>query len=203
MYWAILLTLIQKYTYWPFTLYRDNNRSNQLAPPWRLMDMGHWTLRAVVHFINIWSPLKWFLSLFWNFANCTYYITPCIYYRFLGYQKSKQQVSLIDIATSLNTTRVHWFGMISRISEWVSELLHLKIRFPIYGTASPNVGQTHKETPNRVRIFCLILYDMNETIFIYNTKKLLHKNQFTLLCRGQSIAIEALYSSQRYELIKK
>ena len=30
-------------------------------------------------------------------------------------------------------------------------------RFPVFGTFSPNVGQTHNENPNRVRI----LYNVN------------------------------------------
>ena len=36
--------------------------------------MDHYTLWAVVSFINVWSPLKWFLSIFWNFADCLYSI---------------------------------------------------------------------------------------------------------------------------------
>ena len=69
---ATPLPLMWKCTYWPLTSYRDNNRSNQLSPPWKLIGMNHSTLWPMVSFINIWSPLKWFLSLFWNFADCLY-----------------------------------------------------------------------------------------------------------------------------------
>ena len=67
---AIPLILMWKCTYWPLTSYRDIRRSNQLSPPWKLIGMDHSTLWAMVSFINIWSPLKSFLSLFWNFADC-------------------------------------------------------------------------------------------------------------------------------------
>ena len=67
---ATPLLLMWKCTYWPLTSYRDNKKSNQLSPPWKLIGMDHSTLWPMVSFINICSPLKWFLSLFWNFADC-------------------------------------------------------------------------------------------------------------------------------------
>ena len=71
---AIPFLLMWKCTYWPLTSYRDNRRSNQLSPPWKLIGMDHSTLWAMVSFINIWSPLKSFLSLFWNFADCLLWV---------------------------------------------------------------------------------------------------------------------------------
>ena len=69
MWQATPLLLMWKCTYWPYTSYRDNWRSNQLSSPWKLIGMDHSTIWAMVSFINIWYPLKWFLSLFWNFAD--------------------------------------------------------------------------------------------------------------------------------------
>ena len=87
-------------------------------------------------------------------------------------------------------------------------------------TISPNVGQTHKENPNLVRIF---LYDIYIKWYIQTvqqlTQTLIHKNQslrcaedrnppqkcirlvyeIRVICR----ALQALYSPQRCELIKK
>ena len=55
---------------------------------------------------------------------------------------------------------------------------------------SPNVGQTHKENPNLVRIFYMT-FTLNDIYTQYNklhTRTLIHKNQFTSLCRGQKPA---------------
>ena len=87
-------------------------------------------------------------------------------------------------------------------------------------TVSPNVGQTHKENPNLVRIFYMIC-TLNDIYKQYNKfiRTLIHKNQFTSLCRGQKPAskciglvyeilvicraLQALYTPQRCELMKK
>ena len=86
-------------------------------------------------------------------------------------------------------------------------------------TITPNVGQTHKENPNLVRILYMVC-TLND---IYKQYNKLHehwytKNQFTSLCRGQKPAskcirlvyeilvicraLQALYTPQRCELMK-
>ena len=47
---------MQQCTYWASTLYRDNEWSNQVAPPLKLMGMDHWSIKAMVPFINIQFP---------------------------------------------------------------------------------------------------------------------------------------------------
>ena len=114
-----------------------------------------------------------------------------------------------------------------------TSLLQIKVRLPVLLCAvktvegdfrfcwmiSPNVRQTHKENPNLVRI----LYDIYIEWYIQTvqqiTRTLIHKNMFTSQCRGQKPAskcirlvyeiqvicraLQALYTPQRCELIKK
>ena len=112
-------------------------------------------------------------------------------------------------------------------------MLHIKVRLPVLlcavktvegdfrfcWTTTPNVGQTHKENPNLVRILYMVC-TLND---IYKQYNKLHehwytKNQFTSLCRGQKPAskcirlvyeilvrrraLQALYTPQRRELMK-
>ena len=125
-----------------------------------------------------------------------------------------------------------WVGVSSNPTS--DTMLRIKVRLPILLCAvktvegdfrfcwmiSPNVGQTHKENPNLVRIF---LYDIYIEWYIQTvqqiTRTLIHKNQFTSLCRGQKPpqkcirliyeiqvickALQALYSPQRCDLMKK
>ena len=107
-------------------------------------------------------------------------------------------------------------------------MLHIKVRLPVLlcavktvegdfrfcWTTTPNVGQTHKENPNLVRILYMVC-TLND---IYKQYNKLHKNQFTSLCRGQKPAskcirlvyeilvrcraLQALYTPQRCELVK-
>ena len=58
---------------------------------------------------------------------------------------------------------------------------------------SPNVGQTHKDNSNLVRIFYTIC-TLNDIYRQYNkfTWTLIHKNQFTSLCRGQKPASKCI-----------
>ena len=111
-------------------------------------------------------------------------------------------------------------------------MLHIKVRLPVLlcavktvegdfrfcWTITPNVGQTHKENPNLVRILYMVctLNDIQTVQQI--TRTLIHKNQFTSLCRGQKPAskcirfvyeilvicraLQALYTPQRCELMK-
>ena len=125
----------------------------------------------------------------------------------------------------------------SLCAQWVakdSSLLHIKVRLPVLlcavktvegdfrfcWTTSPNVGQTHKESPNLVRIFYMICI-LNDIYKQYNkfTRTLIHNNQFTSLGRGQKPAskcirlvyeilvicraLQALYTPQRCELMKR
>ena len=112
-------------------------------------------------------------------------------------------------------------------------LLHIKVRLPVLlcamktvegdfrfcWTTTPNVGQTHKENPNLVR-FLYMVCTLNDIYKQYNKlhETLIHKNQFTSLCRGQKPAskcirlvyeilviyraLQALYTPQRCELMK-
>ena len=94
-------------------------------------------------------------------------------------------------------------------------------RFPVLlNDLSKCRTNTHKENPNLVRIF---FYDMYIEWYIQTvqqiTRTLIHKNQFTSLCRGQKPAskcirlvyeilvicraLQALYTPQRCELMKK
>ena len=116
------------------------------------------------------------------------------------------------------------YVLLLRIKVWLSILLcAVKTEegdFRFCWTISPNVGQTHKENPNLLRIFYMIC-TLND---IYKQYNKLHehwntKNQFTSLCRGQKPAskyiglvyeilvifraLQALYMPQRCELIKK
>ena len=107
-------------------------------------------------------------------------------------------------------------------------MLPIKVRLPVLlravktvegdfrfcWTTTPNVGQTHKENPNLVRILYMVC-TLND---IYKQYNKLHKNQFTSLCRGQKPAskcirlvyeilvrcraLQALYTPQRCELMK-
>ena len=109
-------------------------------------------------------------------------------------------------------------------------MLHIKVRLPVLlcavktvegdfrfrWTTTPNVGQTHKENPNLVRILYMV-FTLNETVQQI-TRTLIHKNQFTSLCRRQKPAskcirlvyeilvicraLQALYTPQRCELMK-
>ena len=84
------LLLMWMCTYWPLTLYWENKRSNQLSPPWMLIGMDHCTLWAMVSFINIWSPLKWFLSILWNFADeASWHVDQILCVASLGWGKGK------------------------------------------------------------------------------------------------------------------
>ena len=104
-------------------------------------------------------------------------------------------------------------------------MLHIKVRLPVLlcavktvegdfrfcWTITPNVGQTHKENPNLVKILYMVCT-------LNDTRTLIHKNQFTSLCRGQKPAskciklvyeilvrcraLQALYTPQRSELMK-
>ena len=56
IWYATLCHYMQKCTYWPLTLYRDKERSNQMSPPLKLMGMDQWSIIAMVSFINIQSP---------------------------------------------------------------------------------------------------------------------------------------------------
>ena len=94
-------------------------------------------------------------------------------------------------------------------------------RFPVLlDDLSKCRTNTHKKNPNLVRIF---FYDMYIEWYIQTvqqiTRTLIHKNQFTSLCRGQKPAskcirlvyeilvicraLQALYTPQRCELMKK
>ena len=113
----------------------------------------------------------------------------------------------------------------------IIEMLHIKVRLPVLlcaaktvegdfrfcWTISPNVGQTHKENPNLVRIFCMT-FTLNDK---YKQNNKLHSDtqksvrcaedwnppqkcirfvyEIQVICR----ALQALYSPQRCELIKK
>ena len=82
---------------------------------------------------------------------------------------------------------------------WKMLWLHTKVRLPVLLCAiktvegdfrlcwmiSPNVGQTHKENPNLVRIFYIEWYIQTVQQII---RTLIHKSQFTSLCRGQKPA---------------
>ena len=115
-------------------------------------------------------------------------------------------------------------------------MLRIKVRLPVLlcavktvegdfrfcWTVTPNVGQTHKENPNLVRILYMVC-TLNDIYKQYNklfTRTLIHKkNQFTSLFRGQKPAskcirlvyetlvicreLQALYTPQRCELMKK
>ena len=112
-------------------------------------------------------------------------------------------------------------------------LLHIKVWLPVplcavktvkgdfrfCWTITPNVGQTHKENPNLVRILYMVLYiEWYIQTVQQITWTLIHKNQFTSLCRGQKPAskcirlvyeilvicraLQALYTPQRCELMK-
>ena len=111
-------------------------------------------------------------------------------------------------------------------------LLHIKVRLPVllcavktvegdfrfYWTITPNVGQTHKENSNLVRILYMYIEWYIQTVQQI-TRTLIHKNQFTSLCRGQKTAskcirlvyeilvicraLQALYTPRRCELMKK
>ena len=107
-------------------------------------------------------------------------------------------------------------------------MLHIKVQLPVLlcavktvegdfrfcWTITPNVGQTHKENPNLVRILYMVCTLTVQEI----TRTLIYKNQFTSLCRGQKPAskcirlvyeilvicraLQALYTPQRCELVK-
>ena len=112
-------------------------------------------------------------------------------------------------------------------------LLHIKVRLPVLlcavktvegdfrfrWTTTPNVGQTHKENPNLVRILYMVC-TLND---IYKQYNKLHEHWYTKvsstsLCRGQKPAskcirlvyeilvrcraLQALYTPQRCELMK-
>ena len=113
-------------------------------------------------------------------------------------------------------------------------VLHINVRLPVLlcavktvegdfrfrWTTTPNVGQTHKENPNLVRILYMVctLNDIYIQTVQQITRTLIHKNQFTSLCRGQKPAskcirlvyeilvrcraLQALYTPQRCELMK-
>ena len=111
-------------------------------------------------------------------------------------------------------------------------MLHIKERLPVLLcavktvegdfrfclTTTPNVGQNHKENPNLVRILYMVC-TLNDIYKLQQiTRTLIHKNQFTSLCRGQKPAskcirlvyeilvrcraLQALYTPQRCELMK-
>ena len=111
-------------------------------------------------------------------------------------------------------------------------VLHIKVRLPVLlcavktvegdfrfcWTTTPNVGQTHKENPNLVRILYMVC-TLND---IYKQYNKLHEHWYTkissLRCRGQKPAskcirlvyeilvrcraLQALYTPQRCELMK-
>ena len=89
----------------------------------------------------------------------------------------------------------------------IASLLHIEVRLPVLlcavktvegdfrfcWTITPNVGQTHKENPNLVRILYMVC-TLND---IYKQYNKLHehwytKNQFTSLCRGQKPASKCI-----------
>ena len=110
--------------------------------------------------------------------------------------------------------------------EALRPMLRIKVRLPVLLCAvktvegdfrfcwmiSPNVGQTHKENPNLEFVYDIYIEQQI-------TRTLIHKKQFTSLCREQkptfkSIrlayeilvicrSLQALYTPQRCELMKK
>ena len=91
-------------------------------------------------------------------------------------------------------------------------------RFPVRWTISPNVGQTHEENPNLVRILYINLHEMiftNSTTNNTNidTQRSVHfavprvetrlTNASDLYMKYICRALQALFSPQKCELIKK
>ena len=115
-------------------------------------------------------------------------------------------------------------------------MLHIKVQLPVLlcavktvegdfrfcWTITPNVGQTHKENPNLVRILYMVCTLNDIHVYTNSTTNETNidtqKNKLTSLCRGQKTgskcirlvfeilvicrALQALYTPQRCELMK-
>ena len=110
-------------------------------------------------------------------------ISPCFYVKTIEIQQSIwQTVAILDSEKIFLFLRRHWYSSIrTRCVDFTHGVTHIKLWLPVLlcavktvegdfrfcWTITPNVGQTHKENPNLVRILYMVC-TLNDIYKQYN-----------------------------------